>query len=105
MRPDTLEAAGVANAGSLILSSAGMSTSADVIRLARTLNPGIRTLGRASYLRDVAPLKAAGADHVYSGEGEVALAFVADLLSSLGATPDQIDRERVRAHGELSEGT
>jgi CPA2 family monovalent cation:H+ antiporter-2 len=100
-RPDTLEAAGVAKAGILILGSAGMANSADVIRTARALNPQLRVLARASYLRDVASLKHAGANRVYSGEGEVALAFIEDILDSLGATPEQIDRERARAHGEL----
>jgi CPA2 family monovalent cation:H+ antiporter-2 len=100
-RPHTLEAAGVARAGSLILGSAGMANSADVIRMARTLNPHIRVLARASYLRDVASLKDAGATRVYSGEGEVALAFIEDILESLGATAEQIDRERARAHEEL----
>jgi hypothetical protein len=38
---------------------------------------------------------------VYSGEGEVALAFTEDILSALGATAEQIDRERARAHEEL----
>ena len=47
---------------------------------------------------------AAGANRVYSGEGEVAVAFIEDMLDSLGATPVQIDRERARAHGDLSGG-
>jgi CPA2 family monovalent cation:H+ antiporter-2 len=46
-------------------------------------------------------LKAAGADTTYTGEGEVALAFVVDILTRLGATPEQIDRERARARQEL----
>jgi CPA2 family monovalent cation:H+ antiporter-2 len=101
-RQDTLEAAGVGRAGSLILGSAGMASSADVIRMARELNPNIRVLARAAYLRDVPILKSAGANRVYSGEGEVALAFIEDILDTLGATPDQIDRERARAHRELT---
>ncbi|HTM30240.1 MAG TPA: cation:proton antiporter [Vicinamibacterales bacterium] len=101
-RPDVLEAAGVARAGSLVLGSAGMANSAEVIRVARALNPKIRVLARATYLRDVADLHEAGATRVYSGEGEVALAFIEDILDSLGATPEQIDRERARAHAELS---
>ena len=68
---------------------------------ARAINPRVRLLARAPYLRDVAGLRDAGADRVYSGEGEVALAFIEDLLESLGATPEQIDRERARAHAEL----
>jgi len=100
-RVDTLEAAGVARAASLILGSAGMGNSEEVIRTARRFNPTIRVLARASYLRDVPVLKDAGANSVYSGEGEVALAFIEDILNNLGATPEQIDRERARAHHEL----
>jgi CPA2 family monovalent cation:H+ antiporter-2 len=103
-RPETLEAAGVGRAASVILGSAGMANSAEVIRTARRMNPDIRVLARAPYLRDVAVLKDAGANSVYSGEGEVALAFIEDILDNLGATPEQIDRERARAHAELSDG-
>jgi CPA2 family monovalent cation:H+ antiporter-2 len=101
-QPDTLRAAGVAKSASLILGSAGMANSAEVIRAAREMNPHIRVLARASYLRDIPPLRHAGATSVYSGEGEVALAFIEDILDFLGATAEQIDRERARAHGELS---
>ena len=103
-RPEILEAAGVVRAGSLILGSAGMAHGAEVIKTARALNARIRVLARATYLRDVPTLKAAGADSVYSGEAEVALAFIEDILDTLGATAEQIDRERARAHRELSSG-
>ena len=95
---ETLEGAGVAGAGSLILTSAGMGSSAEVIRMARELNPGIRVLARAAYLRDLPALRKAGADIVFTGEGEVALALTEAILHRLGATPEQIDRERYRAH-------
>jgi CPA2 family monovalent cation:H+ antiporter-2 len=49
----------------------------------------------------VRPLRQAGADLVFSGEGEVALAFTEAILEHLGATPEQIERERERVHGEL----
>lgn len=100
-REDTLKAAGVDRSNILILGSAGMTNGAEVIRMARDIHPGIRVLARASYLRDVQPLRDAGADTVFSGEGEIALAFVEDILSRLGATAEQIDRQRARAHDEL----
>jgi CPA2 family monovalent cation:H+ antiporter-2 len=103
-RPEALVAAGVSGAGSLILGAAGMAGSAEVIRTARSLNPEVRVLARAAYLRDVRALKEAGADTVYSGEAEVALAFIEDILETLGATPEQIDRARAQAHHELSTG-
>jgi CPA2 family monovalent cation:H+ antiporter-2 len=101
LQPTTLEAAGVQNAASLILTSAGMGDSAEVIRAARALNPRIRVFARAAYLRDLPELRDAGADAVFTGEGEVALALTEAILHRLGATPEQIDRERHRAHSEL----
>jgi len=98
---ETLEGAGVASAGTLILTAAGMEHSAEVIRIARELNPDIRVLAHAAYLRDLPALRNAGADTVFTGEGEVALAFAESILRRLGATPEQIDRERSRAHAEL----
>ena len=44
------------------------------------------------------PLRSAGAEQVFSGEGEVALAMTEAVLRRLGATPEQIDRERARVH-------
>jgi CPA2 family monovalent cation:H+ antiporter-2 len=100
-RPETLAEAGMAGADNLILTSAGMTNSEEVIRAARELNPNIRVLARAQYLRDLPALKRAGANTVFTGEGEVALAFIEEMLGRLGATADQIDRERARAHDEL----
>jgi CPA2 family monovalent cation:H+ antiporter-2 len=101
-RIDTIEAAGAASAAHVILSSAGMSNGAEVIRMVRAINPQIRVLARTSYLREVPELRLAGATRVYSGEGEIALAFVEDILNTLGATPEQIDRERARVHADLA---
>ena len=78
-----------------------MAGSAEVIRAAREVNPAVRVLARAGYLRDIAAMKQAGADTVFTGEGEVALAFIETILSRLGATAEQIDRERDRAHRDL----
>jgi CPA2 family monovalent cation:H+ antiporter-2 len=98
---DTLKNAGVESAGSLILSSAGMSASEEVIRLAREMNPDIRILARSSYVREMTALRHVGAEHVFSAEGEVALAMTVAILDELGATPEQIDRERERVYNDL----
>jgi CPA2 family monovalent cation:H+ antiporter-2 len=98
---ETLQGAGVERAGSLILSAAGMHASAEVIRLARELNPAIRILARSAYVREIPALYQAGAERVFSGEGEVALALTEAILRTLGATPEQIDRERERVHVDL----
>ena len=101
---DTLKEAGVDRAGSLILSSSGMIGSAEVIRLARELNPAIRVLARSAYVRDLPALQKAGSEVVISGEGEVALALTEAILRRLGATPEQIDRERERVRIDLVAG-
>ncbi len=80
-----------------------MANGAEVIRAARELNPQVAGAGaRRRTCATCRRLKAAGADTVYSGEGEVALAFIEDILDRLGATPEQIDRERARLRTELS---
>jgi monovalent cation:H+ antiporter-2, CPA2 family len=96
----TLESAGVQSAGSLLL-TADVPNSPEVIRQAKELNPRILVLARTTHLRDAAALRQAGAQTVFSGEGEVALALTESVLRRLGATPDQIDRERERLHTEL----
>jgi CPA2 family monovalent cation:H+ antiporter-2 len=98
---ETMHAAGVNNAIVLILSSAGMHGSEEAIRLARDANPQIRVFARANYLRDVPLLRHAGADAVFSGEGEIALAMNEFLLRRLGATEEQIDRQTARTREEL----
>jgi len=40
---------------------------------------------------------------VFSGEGEVALAMSEHILMQLGATPEQMDRERERVRDEVFE--
>jgi CPA2 family monovalent cation:H+ antiporter-2 len=98
--PDTLVSAGLPHAATLIVSGADTG-SPEIIRHARTINPGVHVFVRSGYLRDVPPLKDAGAEQVFSGEGEVALAMTEAVLRRLGATPDQIDRERDRVRQEL----
>jgi CPA2 family monovalent cation:H+ antiporter-2 len=98
---DTLKAAGVGRASTLILSASGMGDAREMIRQARELNPKIRVLVRCSYLREQPALLEAGADAIFAGEGEVALAMTESVLRELGAVPEQIDRERDRVRADL----
>lgn len=98
---DTLKAAGVDRADTLILSASSIRGAEEVVRLARDLNPDVRVLARSAYLRERPVLRRAGADEVFAGEGEVALAMTESVLRELGATPDQIDRERERLREDL----
>ncbi len=98
---DTLAAAGLEHAATLIFTAPGMSNSSEVIRIAHELNPDVHILARTVFLRELHELKESGITAVFSGEGEVAIAMMETILRDLGATPDQIDRERDRLHEEL----
>jgi CPA2 family monovalent cation:H+ antiporter-2 len=100
-RRDTLQAAGMAQSATLILSSAGMQSASETIQVAREINPKVHVFARTAYLRELPTLKAAGADTVFTGEGEVAFAMTEAILRRLGAIPEQIDRERRRVHDDL----
>lgn len=95
-----LERAGVKQAGSLVFAASGSPDA--VIRQARELNPSITILARTTYLGEVVPMKRAGAHTVVSAEAEVALAMAEHLLRDLGASGDQLDRERERVRADLS---
>ncbi|HWA76615.1 MAG TPA: cation:proton antiporter [Polyangiaceae bacterium] len=100
-RREVLEEAGIANAAALVLSAASNEQGELVIKLARELNPAITVLARCQYTSQVEALRTAGANAAFSGEGEVALAMTEAILQRLGATPEQVDRERERVRGGL----
>ena len=98
---DILEAAGIRKAVALIVSGPSSEQAAEIMRIARSINPNVRALSRSYYLRETAMMRAAGADEVFSGEGEVALAMTEYILGVIGATPEQMDRERQRVREEV----
>jgi CPA2 family monovalent cation:H+ antiporter-2 len=100
--PAVLDEARIATTRAFIIAVSPLEGVEEACRVARAKNPEVRILARATHVREARALREAGADVVFSGEGEVALAFTAEILESLGATPDQIDRERVRVRGELA---
>jgi len=100
-RPETLKSAGMANANTLILSSSNLQGAEEVVRLAREMNPNVRVLARSAYLKERTALRHAGADEVFAGEGEVALALTESVMKALGASPEQIDRERDRLRDDF----
>ncbi len=85
LRPGTLDEAGIAKAGSLIL-SADVEDAAEIIRQARGLNPELRVLVRCTHLRDAAALRRAGASVVAAGEAEVGVALAETVMAG-----DQLD--------------
>ena len=97
---EILDQAGVKEAGSLIFAASGSQADA-VIRAAKDLNPNLRILARATYIREVSAVNEAGAHVVVTAEAEVALAMTENLLTQLGATGEQLDRARDRLRREL----
>ncbi|HQP30578.1 MAG TPA: cation:proton antiporter, partial [Deltaproteobacteria bacterium] len=99
LRPGTLEEAGIATAGSLIL-SADVEDAAEIVRQTRLLNPELRILVRCSHLREAAGLKRAGADVIAAGEAEVGVALAEAVTAGdameCGVASRQ--REAIRAH-------
>jgi monovalent cation:H+ antiporter-2, CPA2 family len=93
LRPGTLEDAGIARAGSLIL-SADIDDAAEIVRYARSLNPSLKVLARCNHVRDAAALRNAGATLVASGEAEVGVAL-AEAVTAREVSEG--DRESTRA--------
>ena len=104
-REDILRAAGIDSAVALVLSSSATDQTPEIIRSARKANPEMRVIARSNYLREAEAMRRAGAQAVFSGEGEVALAMTEHILGFLGVTAEQMDRERQRVREEVFPGT
>ncbi|WP_394766584.1 cation:proton antiporter [uncultured Paludibaculum sp.] len=99
---EILESAGVSDAVSLILTPPATAEFTEIIRIAREINPSIQVVARSAFHGETAGIRSAGATHVFSGEGEVALAMTVYILQQLGVTPEQLDRERDRVRAFLA---
>jgi CPA2 family monovalent cation:H+ antiporter-2 len=104
LRPGTLEEAGIASAGSLIV-SVEVEDAAELIRQARSVNPELRVMVRCAHLRDVPALRRAGATVIAAAEAEVALAL-GEMLDEGGSESELAARReetRRRLYGEQAE--
>jgi CPA2 family monovalent cation:H+ antiporter-2 len=97
---EILHHAGIEKADGLIIAASDLP-SQEIVKAARELNPKVRILTRTRYLREASTLREAGADAVFAGEGEVAMSMAAFIMRQIGATDEQIDRERDRIRAEL----
>jgi len=100
LRPGTLEEAGIATAGSLIL-SADIEDAAEIIRQTRLLNPTLRVLVRCAHLRDAPALRRAGANIVAAGEAEVGVALAEAVAASGGSNHEAAAKQRMETRGRL----
>ena len=104
IRREILAEAGIKGADNLILTSGSSHVDEEIVRAAKELNPDVKILARSQYVRQLPRLRKAGAEDVFSAEGEVALAFTVRILERLGATGEQIDRERDRVEATFRNG-
>jgi len=100
-QPGVLEAAGITGVRNLIVSARNVEGLSDIVRRARELNPELRVLARGDYVSEAPTLRAAGATRVVTDECEVALGFLELILRHLGATAEQVDRERDKLRSQL----
>ena len=101
---EVLRRAGAEHAATLVFAASGTLAEA-VVRAAKELNPAIHILARCGYAREVRATKEAGAGIVVAAELEVALAMAEHVLTDLGATGEQLDRERERVRRRLLDET
>ncbi len=97
---EILQHAGIEKAESLILTALA-GEAREIVAAARELAPSVRIISRAGFLKEAEALRKAGAQAVFSSEGEMALSMMAWLMAELGATDEQIDRERERVREEF----
>lgn len=102
---DTLIKAGIESAQTLILSSSSTERGVHIVQTARELNPELAVFVRVPYLRERAHYLKAGAREVFADEGEMAMAMTEAILTGLGATLEQIDRERAELRTSILGGT
>ncbi len=74
----------------------------EIAASAREINPRIAVMAYTTYIRNARVLRQAGAETVFSGEEEVALSMTSHLLHSLGATEEQVMRERQKTRRRLA---
>jgi CPA2 family monovalent cation:H+ antiporter-2 len=100
LRMETLSEAGIATAGSLVL-SADIEEAAEVVRQARLVNPEIRVLARCAHLRMAPAIRRAGANIVVTGEAEVGVALAEAVAVGDEMPPDAAKEYRQSVRSRL----
>lgn len=89
-RPEILEAAGVKTAKYLVITIPKAEATLLVIQSGRKVNPGIKVLARASYLKDRDTLESAGAMTVCVDEAEAAVALAEEVMKQMNASEERV---------------
>jgi mannitol/fructose-specific phosphotransferase system IIA component (Ntr-type)/voltage-gated potassium channel Kch len=91
-RSAILELAGVKQASHLVLTLPQANHRTTIVSLARSLNPKLKILVRARYLRERSDLEQVGATAAIFEEAEAAVALARLVLADTGAGREEIDR-------------
>jgi len=78
-RPEVLEAAGVAQASSLLVAVPNGLEAGEIVARARELNPNLRIVARAHLDGELEHILKSGADRVIMGEQEIARLMISDV--------------------------
>jgi CPA2 family monovalent cation:H+ antiporter-2 len=90
-REAILEQAGAKRASHLVLTLPAATGRAAIVSIARNLNPKLRILVRAHYLREREHLEQAGATAAVFEEGEAAVALARLVLVDTGASKESVE--------------
>ena len=99
LRP-ILKTAGVEKAVAIVITAPG-APSTDITATARELNPDIKVVANTTYIRTARELMAHDNNVVFSGEAEASLSMASHVLQALGATDEQLSRERQDARANI----
>lgn len=97
-----LEEAGVANASHLVVTLPDPQTRTQVIAAALGINPKLRVLTRARFVREREALESVGATAICFDEAEAAVGLAEVLLADLSVPPERIAHEVERLRVELA---
>ncbi len=100
-RRSILRLAGAEQAKAIIITAAA-APSHDIAESAREVNPAIAVMAHTTYISTAQLLRRQGAETVFSGEEEVALGMASHTLRTLGATEEQVTRERYENRRRLA---
>ena len=103
-RAEVLKAAGIATATYLVVTLPDLASRIPVVITARDLNPTLRVLVRARYIREAPMLAEIGSDLVSFEEVEAAVALAGMMLREMGADQQRIDAEAGAIRLELAAG-
>jgi CPA2 family monovalent cation:H+ antiporter-2 len=99
---EVLKQAGIAGASHLVVTLPHSSNRGPLVAVARELNPSLRILVRARYLRERAELEQAGATSSIFEEAEAAIALARIVLQETGADPGTMESEIARIRSEFA---